>query len=291
MPEIWIKKTHTIIGKLRTEPQDGPFVFSCHQDDLKDCQLIIDPLGENIVCKARIEISNELFNSLDQDIAITDLPQELESEMTQKGRLLVVVTRRILRLIQQEIQDPKLLPANELSSRSGGNLWSVDGENWRQINGLRAHVALSSRVIGELTDRWRVIVQDLLDQGEEPLIALQHLYEAERSSGLRFKWIEATIAAELAIKEILIRIEPKLSVVLVELPSPPIKKLYGEVLESLTGEKSPFRKELHEGSEIRNRLIHRPEAEKLNHQQVINYLDTVAKAIRHLLDLQRRMRT
>jgi hypothetical protein len=291
MPEIWISSTHTIIGTLRTEPSEGPFVVNCFQDELKDCQVTIDSSGEKITSKARIEVSDELFKALDKDKLITELPQEREAEMSKNRRLLVLVSRRVLRLIQQEIQDPELLPANELSTRPEGNQWSIDGANWRQIQGLRINVAISSRVVGKLTERWRLIIQELLDQGEEPLLAMQHLYEAERSDGLRFKWIEATIAAELAIKEILVRIEPKLNVLLIELPSPPLRKLYGEVLESVAGEKSPFRKELHEVAERRNRLVHRPEAEELDTQQVIDYLDTVSKAIRHLLELHRRLRT
>ncbi len=201
MPQIWITSQHTIIGTLKTELKDGPFVFACHQDDLMDCQVTINSLGESIINKARVEVSNELLLELDQDKLITELPQELEVEINKKLRLLFLVSRRVVRLIHQETQDPTLLPANELSTRPEGEKWSIDGVNWRQINGLRMHIAGHGHVVGKLTRELQTIVQELLDQGEEPLLALQHLYEAERSDGLRFKWIEATVAAELAIKK------------------------------------------------------------------------------------------
>jgi len=255
-----------------------------------DCEVSIDESGEKITCKARVNISEELLQALESNGLISDLPQQLEAEIEKKQHLLTMASRRVLRLIQQEIQDPELLPTNELSTPFGGDKWSIDSKTWRELKGFRITAAISSRVVGKLTERWRQAVQELLNEGEEPLLAMQHLYEAERSEGLRFKWIEATIAAELAIKEMLVRIEPKLKTLLIEVPSPPLRKLYGEVLESVAGERSAFRKELHEGAERRNKLVHRPEDEELDHQQVIDYLDTVDQAIRHLLQLHRRLR-
>ena len=120
---------------------------------------------------------------------------------------------------------------------------------------------------------------------------MQHLWEAHRSSGGRFQWIEATIAAELAVKEMLAGMEPNLRPLLMEVPSPPLRKLYGSVLEAVAGERSPYVKELHEGAERRNKMIHRPEHEEPNDQEVINYLNVVSAAIRHLLKLHRTRRS
>ena len=97
-------------------------------------------------------------------------------------------------------------------------------------------------------------------------------------------WIDSTIAAELAIKEFLIRYRPDWKTLLIELPSPPIHKLYGPVLESLAGEKSPVLKELQKGSEIRNRLIHRA-GESVSREEANEYFMNVETAIFHLLAL------
>ncbi len=56
--------------------------------------------------------------------------------------------------------------------------------------------------------------------GEEPLIAMTHLHRAVNEPLPRHKWIDATIAAELAVKEFLIRKCPELRSLLERLPSP-----------------------------------------------------------------------
>jgi hypothetical protein len=200
---------------------------------------------------------------------------------------LTTVSRRVLRLLQQELEDPTLLPTNELANSKFG--WSQDGEIWLPM-AVRYSAAIYSHSVGQLNERSRQIVQKRLTDGEEPLLAMQHLYETHKSDGLRFKWIEATIAAELAIKEMLIRMEPKLETLLIEVPSPPLHILYGKVLESVAGEKSPYVSQLQNGAKQRNELVHRPETEDLNHQEVFDYVAMVGEAIRHLLELHRRRR-
>ena len=98
-------------------------------------------------------------------------------------------------------------------------------------------------------------------------------------------WIDATIAAELAIKEFLITYKPEVEVLLLEVPSPPLYKLYGSILKSYTGEKSPKVKELAEGAKIRNLLVHKPEQTNIDHQEAIDYVSDVEFAIGHLLYL------
>jgi hypothetical protein len=54
---------------------------------------------------------------------------------------------------------------------------------------------------------------------------------------------------------------------LFEVPSPPLNKLYGSVLGSVAGEKSPYVKLLQKGAEMRNRLVHEPETIVLDVQK------------------------
>lgn len=287
MPEIWISSTHEIIGTLRTEPNDGPFIFHCADDNLAECEVVIDAAGETITSKARAEISDDLLKALENKTRMIDLPQVLGDELVQMEGHLTTVSRRVLRLLQQELEDPTLLPTNELANSKFG--WSQDGEIWLPM-AVRYSAAIYSHSVGQLNERSRQIVQKRLTDGEEPLLAMQHLYETHKSDGLRFKWIEATIAAELAIKEMLIRMEPKLETLLIEVPSPPLHILYGKVLESVAGEKSPYVSQLQNGAKQRNELVHRPETEDLNHQEVFDYVAMVGEAIRHLLELHRRRR-
>ncbi len=95
----------------------------------------------------------------------------------------------------------------------------------------------------------------------------------------RARWIDATIAAELAVKEFLARIEPKLALLLFELPSPPIGKLYGKLLKEYAGEESPLRKVLEAGADRRNKLIHRPGSPDPDETEATLYVQDVQTAI------------
>jgi hypothetical protein len=171
---------------------------------------------------------------------------------------------------------------------AGDQEWSSDGEQWQDFPYDSFLIADSSHTVFKLDQEWCGHLQAAVEHGEEPLVAFQHLREAWQRRTNRSSWIEATIAAELAIKEMLVRLEPKLSAVLFDLPAPPLHTLYGVVLERITGERSPFVKDLQGGATTRNRLIHRPERVRLDTQEVIDYVATVERAIWHLIKLARR---
>jgi hypothetical protein len=78
----------------------------------------------------------------------------------------------------------------------------------------------------------RVQLQEGIKKGITPFVAMRHIYRATQEKNPNFKWIDATIAAELAIKEALIRKVPTLAAFIEHVPSPPLNKLYGELMES-----------------------------------------------------------
>ena len=77
--------------------------------------------------------------------------------------------------------------------------------------------------------------------------------------------------------------KPDLATLLVEVPSPPIDKLYGRVLEAYLGTASPFKNKLAEGATRRNRLLHCPMTEHIELEKAMNYTAVVRKAIFDLL--------
>jgi len=87
----------------------------------------------------------------------------------------------------------------------------------------------------------------------------------------------------LAIKEFLIRFKPEIATLLLEMPSPPLHKLYGDVLESFGLQRSPKVKEIAKGIEIRNKLVHRPEENIISSEEAIKYVQDIEVAIYHLL--------
>ncbi len=70
---------------------------------------------------------------------------------------------------------------------------------------------------------------------------------------------------------------------ILQIPSPPVGKMYGAVLTSLVGEESPHRKALEKRAERRNLLVHRPVAERITKQEAVDYCAKVEAAIFHLL--------
>lgn len=190
-------------------------------------------------------------------------------------------TRKVLNLIKYCFKQIEL---SESLFSVKDTYWSVDKVKWKRL-------AMLGRAVGELRDfvylneNTAKIIQKYVGDGLEPFFALRHLHKAKVEGNPRYKWIDATIAAELAIKEFLIRVKPELEPLLLELPSPPLPKLYGQVLESYTNERSPKLNELRKGAETRNRLVHRPKETRIDAQESIKYAQDVEIAIYHLLTL------
>jgi len=170
--------------------------------------------------------------------------------------------------------------------------WSLDNKGWHFIDrGLTVSVGVSS--LGNLNERMADHLQRLLLEGEEPLAATGYLHHARNSINRRFQWVYATIAAELAAKEILARMEPKLRVVLEELPSPPLHKLYGGVLQSVADVElsgSELEK-LRQGAIKRNKLVHNPKSATPTFDEVTEYIDFIDDRVRWLLEQWRSMKS
>lgn len=128
-------------------------------------------------------------------------------------------------------------------------------------------------------------LQRLVDSEISPLRAFRHLFRAIHESQPHHQWIDATIAAELAIKEAICIRHPQMQELLVECPSPPLDKLYGSLCEKYLGERSPYLKEIRRGVEVRNRIMHRHNSERVDAQEAVNYVTTIEAAIFHLLTL------
>ncbi len=181
-----------------------------------------------------------------------------------------------------------------IKDRLIGNLryeWSLDGSQWFPTpRGLKVFTWVSH--LGNLNERTADHLQKLLSGDEEALIATSYLHHVRNLMNERYQWVYATIAAELAIKEILVRIDPKLRVILEELPSPPLHKLYGEVLQSVANvklSKSDLGR-LQGGAKRRNELVHNPRSATPTLDEVTNYIDFVDDKIKWLLEQWRSMK-
>jgi hypothetical protein len=295
---IWLRRVDAIADGVFTTPQDGPFAFHIRDPDFPEgVKVMIDAPGEHIESEAKVPATESLVRALQ---SAKELSKPMAARLLSRMLGLRKTSMWVLRLIEQELTQG--IPAsNPLKDVADGDLWSLNGSDWRRLPDLWPGGGIGApRSLGALDRGEHRRIQALLNAGEKPLVAMEHLYEASRIEQrgeeyepeqlTRFRWIETATAAELAIKEVLLRIRPALTPLLLHVPSPPVHTLYGKVLEEVAGEASPYVAELQEAARIRNELIHKPGAREPDAEKATQYMETVNEAIKHLLDLHRRLR-
>ncbi len=262
----------------------GPFTFVQPDSyDSVEIEVQLSAAGDELASRARFNISVDLSQRLSELAEPRQVGADDRDALITLTRKLAAAQRRLLHFILQEL---RIEARHTLTYRSGSH-WSIDGESWKAVPSTGLMAGVNVRPLFKVDEEWHIHIQSLLHSHEEPLLATHHLREAQRNDG-PFAWIQATVAAELAIKEALLRLERRLEPLLLEVPSPPLRKLYGPLLEEYGGEKSPYVKELHRGAEVRNRLVHRPQEHSLVAQDVVDYVNVVEKSLRHLSRLCRK---
>ena len=282
MQFLQIRGVSQLSPSLDVSPSDSASSFGIQgHSQFAESRVEIGGDGTTISVLGGASVSDDLFIFLDQATEETIVPREHQTELFYVVRGVFEATRTVLGLVEQELG---ILQARTIYS--GSTEWSQDNKAWREFpfGGIRAAIRTRPRRL--LDERRRMRIQTLLDAGEKPLLAYQQLQEADRTRAPRSQWVIGTIAAELAVKEILARLEPKLEVVFENLPSPPLHVLYGRVLKELAGELSPYKKVIENGAKVRNQIVHNPKSTEPDAQAVIDYLDDVENAIHHLLGLQ-----
>ena len=207
--------------------------------------------------------------------AVAPLCNAINSMLTDAARRVVETLKYFAGI--REIGDDVVSQAREVEWSNGSDPFRPMPFLMTATSTFFSNVQVSSLIVGML--------QRCLDNGWTPLLAMRHLYRAIQEPTPRFKWIDATIAAELAVKEALLRKHPNIEPLLIHMPSPPLSKLYGELLEHYLGERSPYLKTINKGVEKRNQLVHRPTDTQVTCEEADEYVDQVMKAIHHLYAL------
>ena len=210
------------------------------------------------------------------------LADEHKQFLNQHRAPLAEATTRLVRTIKFYLDSPRV-SESQLSGFPRYE-WSADGNAWQHcpmtFSGGEASVYITPPYAGNLSEQVRAAVAN--DQPPVLIHAMRFLHRAIREKNPQHRWIDATIAAELGIKEFLARHEPKLEKLLLEVPSPPLTKLYGEILETYAKERSPMLSKLRAGVEVRNRLVHRPGTERVERAAAEQYVRDVEIALLHL---------
>jgi len=283
MAKIFIKGSYTIQGKIVSEKKNISF------------QVIVPgkpPISVNVIPEEKqiesfqeVEVSNELLRAMEAD-DYRNMSENLDSELLEISSGVQRAAKKVLHLIKYCFNQLRMEDSLMSVKVNEGNFWSKDGTNWNRLH-RRLSVAVTTIRTIPLNDDSCKWLQEYIDSDYQPFLALRHLHRARNDSNPRYMWIEATIAAELAIKEFLIRQRPELGTLLLEVPSPPIYKMYGAILKAYGGKILPNKiyKQLSAGAEIRNKLLHRPHDEPIDHQKALDYVSAVAGAIQHLLSI------
>jgi hypothetical protein len=208
------------------------------------------------------------------------IPDNYQEEVIAISTNLSTATRRVLSLIKYYLQHSSI-PESLFAVKQ--MKWGNTMDCPYQLPSIVSISLSGMRSIQPLRQGSIEAIQSSLNNKIKPLVAMAYLHRAQAENTTRFKWIDATIAAELAVKEVLFLKKPELEVLLMEMPSPPLNKLYGPILEEYLGEKSPYLKQIIKGVEKRNHLVHKPNELKLDPQEANNYVMVIEAAIFHLL--------
>jgi hypothetical protein len=282
---MFIKADFKILLLEPAHPTD-PFYFTIPSAWCGQAAVDIDlELGKGAVftqaIKVPIQLKDWLLNSA-AGIYSSEYPKEFSNYYSEFYKELKNIATQALNNLkffaaQDEIADSPALvkPVFE---------YSFDGNTYSKIPRLFAGSAQVRRRMPTRANEIRDL-QHAVDNGIVPFVAMRHLYRAIREGNPRFKWIDATIAAELAIKEALLRAHPEISVLLLDLPSPPLTKLYGSVMKEYFGTESPYKKIFQNGVTKRNILVHSPKEDDVSLDEATQYVHSVMRAVHHLYTL------
>jgi len=279
---IHLKGCYGILGEVISDSKEHRLQFSVPLEDKPEVIVDIIPDEKSIESFHQFEVTKKMWAVLQTDICdAKDLPEELQTELSEMRSNILQATRKVLNLIKYCLNQKDI---DEKLFGTKGTYWSIDKVKWKLVPSTLYGILYIQNFVS-LNENTAKAIQEYLEGDQEPFFSLRHLHKAKKEDNPRYKWIDATIAAELAIKEFLIRLKPDIKTLLLEVPSPPLHKLYGSVLESFTKQRSPKLKELQKGAEIRNKLLHKPKVGNVDAEEANKYVQDVEIAIYHLLTL------
>ncbi|MGM0842805.1 MAG: hypothetical protein ACQEWE_18870 [Bacillota bacterium] len=268
--EIYLRQLYSIMGSIHMKESKE---YSFHLPSEGKCEINVTDSYLNVISVFSIE---EVITKSDLDNMSSDFEEVVDKYLVQMRQNAFYLINLLKYSLNNDWITEELL-------RVRSNKISIDNSNWYEIPPKPTLQMGPSTMPRILTQETSKIIQDYIDNKIEPFVALKHLQRARKEEVPRHMWIEATIAAELAIKEFLIRLKPDMEFILLELPSPHLGTLYGKVLEHYIGERYPKSNKLGDGASTRNKLIHRPKEADITYEKAVEYVQLVEDAIYFLL--------
>jgi len=276
---IYVRASHSVPGDIPSREENTEFTFTVRQP--VEVTVRVTPAAKEFHTQRAAAISDELWKALQTDVRDADeLPKPLQVELGALREPLYDASRRVIDLLRVFLRLDGL--GNIMGAKPPE--WSADQESWKWLpSSARAYTKSSVR--DGLEAHTAKYFQSLLDDDFVPFLGFEHLARARRDTHDRSKCIDAAIAAELAIKECLVRVEPKLGALITEVPSPPMHKLYGVLLKHYSGKPLSPTSRVDKLGQTRNRLLHRIEAASKEDGE--DSVEAAAEALHHLFTVMR----
>jgi hypothetical protein len=279
---IDVRGNYTIAGKITYRSESPVVQITLPTDGTTEVLLVIDLPQRSVEATGKYAVGEKFLYLLRQEDPPKEFPQPIVEEASRIRRHITSALRRVLYAVKYCLKQVDL-DENLFAIKSIE--YSLDNTNWKFFPGLKVATTFSAYSMTALDFETAGLILGHLNSGVKTFFALSFLHRAKKELHPKHKWIDATIAAELAVKEALVLIKPEVEALLLEVPSPPLQKLYGSILESYSGQRSPVLKQIAEGVKIRNLLVHRPEEIDISLQQAVDYVAYVEVAIGHLLSI------
>jgi hypothetical protein len=276
---VYFKKIYTVYGEVDTEGRKN-FTLQINMEEYNNAVLEFNlELQEkklNIV--TQIEVSQALQEMFNKQETVL---RELHGELIDLSNKIHENAHKFINHLKYSLNQYNL---DELSLPTHF-YFSLNNTDWIPITMGGTLYPDTNFGVCKLNDDALKEIQTYFQSDIEPLLAMKHLHRAKREVISRYKWIETTIALELAIKEVLIRKNPDIKFLLLELPSPPLEKLYNHVFNFYFNVEIPkkMRKIVIDGAMKRNKLVHSPQEITIGRQEAINYVYQAEELIYHVL--------
>lgn len=232
---IYTKSVFSIDDKkIFNENEENKFNFEVPTVEKKPISVQIDASKNIAEVYHESEISEVIFKTLQNKTRYEEMEPALQIEIIGLASERENAVSKIFDLIKFFLNQRSV---NEKTLSLIENCWSIDKIHWEKFPLKPRTITLNIEPVRCLERDTEAFIQYYLTNNVEPFFALNHLHKAKNENIPRIKWLDATTAAEFAIKEFLIKLKPELETLLLEIPSPPLRSLYGSVLESFTGQR------------------------------------------------------
>jgi len=295
--KIWLKvpynlKTLWIFGG--TEFEQNP-LLRLNSNELKSIiSFTLDFENKKIEAISQVDVSDQLFEEISHQsqkkseeglplLDFTSVSEEFYNILDEYDAAL----RMVISLIRSRFHIVGI--ADDLIERDEPFFWSSDNIHFGPIFWIKPSYTQLGQVITQ--NDFQQIQNDLENETIPLFVAFRFLNRAWNDDIPELVILDATIAAELAIKKFLeIKNHPNAKQ-WIESQAPPLPKLYGPILESISsenkkkGERLPQLKTLDYGNQLRNKIVHSPTRIDIPEKFAGFYCNNVESAICHLLTL------